>query len=166
MSYTLRNGKLDPSPDIEIVGPPFNGRLSHDAGGILDCPICSQRLGQLSVFQRQEHVEKHFSSSQEHSSPSRRGGTLPKLSPINKVMNSSKKIFRSKGKEKEASTNADDVFWYPVLSSTPPRNYTPAMHPVLHGVRHFATSTLSIFAEPGTGPGDVGQSLSLFPDVL
>ncbi|KAG6871024.1 hypothetical protein C0992_011854, partial [Termitomyces sp. T32_za158] len=105
-------------PEIQILG----------ASGIIDCGFCSENLNGLTLPEREEHYELHFSAAP-GSPKSSQGAQVPRTStPVEKNIQFSKesKKFHDKGKQKETETVQSDtgVFWHCGLSVPPPQNYT------------------------------------------
>ncbi|KAF7311600.1 hypothetical protein MKEN_01062900 [Mycena kentingensis (nom. inval.)] len=112
MSYTLANGRIEPSSSAETY----------------QCAVCSSDLTSLGEAKRQQHYDNHFNdppqpapnSGSNTSSPNKRG--LPTLlSP------------RRPGKN-------DDRFWFPAQAPAlqPPYNFQPGLIPLLR--KHLLAS--------------------------
>ncbi|KAJ7929281.1 peptidase family C78-domain-containing protein [Mycena leptocephala] len=111
MSYTLSGGRIDQPKTTSSI----------------QCQLCSTNLDRLSVSQREQHYDKHFSDEPIASSSS------------NKKPNGSEKPANSDSKSSPKKFNwkdwivpkGQDTFWYPTQNSQPPSNHIPGLIPLL-----------------------------------
>ncbi|KAJ7771761.1 peptidase family C78-domain-containing protein [Mycena metata] len=109
MSYTLSGGRIDTKKTKTPQG--------------VQCQLCFTNLDALSLPQREQHYDKHFSSEQPIASTS-----SSKQPPTNDRDES-----RSPGKSWKdwLVPKGQDKFWYPSQTLPPPNNFTPGLIPLL-----------------------------------
>ncbi|KAJ7702364.1 peptidase family C78-domain-containing protein [Mycena rosella] len=106
MSYTLGGGRIENTRSAE------NER----------CQLCTANLTHLTLFQREQHYDKHFSDEPKASS-----STKPKPLRVDPPSESpSKCIWKDWRNHK-----GQDQFWHPAQSAKPPSNFTPGLIPLL-----------------------------------
>ncbi|KAF8078135.1 peptidase family C78-domain-containing protein [Lyophyllum atratum] len=133
MSYTLRGGKINLDPEIQIVGTSFTANADRNDATI-SCAFCSLDLEDLSLPQREMHCEQHLQDDLQGTSLHIKGtlSDRPLSSPLKKLKASTKRILGTTRKEKQTEIpKDDDIFWYEGLPTSPPRNYTPGLIPLL-----------------------------------
>ncbi|KAJ3572815.1 hypothetical protein NP233_g2834 [Leucocoprinus birnbaumii] len=101
----------------------------------LTCGFCSENLESLTLSQREDHYEAHFletgcgtsagsslkPTSSQQNNPKITGQRWKKRSQPN-ARESWKKLVNK---------IENDVFWYPSIGGSPPRNYTPGLVPII-----------------------------------
>ncbi|KAK2467061.1 hypothetical protein APHAL10511_001319 [Amanita phalloides] len=99
------------------------------------CQICFKDIDKLSEFQRQEHYETHFQTSNSGSG----SGIVSTENPRNVGVEPK---LRKAWRVRLPCNSENDVFWYSALSGPPPSNYTPGLVPLLKKGLHLQGQTL------------------------
>ncbi|RDB21250.1 Zinc finger with UFM1-specific peptidase domain protein [Hypsizygus marmoreus] len=142
MSYTLARGRVDSSPEVQVISRISQGNRIHDSRPMDEsviCAICSCNLDHLDLFEREAHCEEHFQEDSPDSSSGTSGherstNFAQSLSSEQRLDGSTHKVLSSPKQARwkwQQNNPVDEVFWYCALSILPPKNYTPGIIPIL-----------------------------------